>query len=201
MKPRFTIVAVDYDQWVPREDAKRGLRSLQNQIFTNFEVILLHDGPRTTNVVDELDLGETSLNITYLSTHERFNLWGHPQRHLGVQLAKGDYIIHFNCDNYLEPFALDLLDQLITQADEPDAIVFAIRWDGRYFKGLPVKPGHIDCLQMCASKKVWDSIGGWFRYDGCSDGFIYEHIASKYPIYHLDVVLGDNYISNKDNVV
>lgn len=197
MKPKFTIVATDYDQWVSREGAKRGLASLAQQTFTNFEVILLHDGPRSSNVITDLGLEDTKLDITYISTHERFNLWGHPQRHIGVQAAKGEYIIHFNCDNFLEPFALELLNKVITEQGNVDAVVFAIRWNGRYFKGLPVQPGHIDCLQMCASTKVWREIGGWHRYDGCSDGFIYEEIAAKYPVYHLDTILGDNYISNK----
>jgi hypothetical protein len=197
MKPRFTIVATDYDQWVPRAGAYRGLKSLADQTFKNFEVILLHDGPRTLDVSSDLHLDELNLNITCISTHERFNMWGHPQRHLGVQMAKGDYIVHFNCDNYLEPFALELLDKAITEQNEIDAVVFAIRWNGRYFKGLPVQTGHIDCLQMCASSKVWREIGGWYRFDGCSDGFIYEDIASKYPFYHLDTILGDNFISSK----
>jgi hypothetical protein len=197
MTPRFTIVAVDYDQWVSREGAKRGFKSLAEQTFKNFEVVFLHDGPRTRNVEEDLDLESLNLDITHVSTHERFNLWGHPQRHLGVQIAKGDYIIHFNCDNYLEPFALEKLDELFTSRPDLDAIVFSIRWNGGYFPGVPVHTGNIDCLQMCASRKVWKEIGGWYRYDGCSDGHIYQDIASKYTIGHLDVILGDNYISNK----
>lgn len=194
--PLITIVAVDYDQWVPREGAKRGMKSLENQTMKDFEVLFFHDGPRTYNVKEQLDLTNTWMDITYANTHTRFNMWGHPQRHLGVQMARGQYILHFNCDNYLEPDALEKIKEVI-DTHNPNAIVCSIRWNGHYFPGVPVHPGNIDCLQMVAKKSVWEEIGGWYQYDGASDGPIYKRIDELYGHYHLDYIIGDNYISRK----
>jgi hypothetical protein len=192
--PLITVVAVDYDGWVKRLGAKKGMKSLEAQTMQDFEVLFFHDGPRTRDVKADLDLTHTKMDIRYISTHQRFNLWGHPQRHLGVQMARGDYIFHFNCDNYLEPNAFEIIRDAITP-DRPPAIVCSIRWDGKYFPGIPVKPWNIDCMQMIAKKEVWDAIGGWYRYEPDSDGYIYEEIARRYPIKHVDTIIGDNYVT------
>jgi hypothetical protein len=52
--------------------------------------------------------------------------------------------------------------------------------------------GKIDLLQCVISKKAWESIGGWHRYDHSSDGYLFEEIISKYGYNHIPEVLGEN---------
>jgi hypothetical protein len=196
MKPLITVVAIDYDGWVHRDRARRGMKSLEAQTMKDFDVLFFHDGPRSSNAKRDLDLQNTLMDITYINTHQRFNLWGHPQRHIGVQVAKGQYIFHFNCDNYLEPDAFEKIREVIEDC-APPAIVCSIRWDGKYFPGIPVEPWKIDCMQLVATSQVWREIGGWYRQEPDSDGYIYQEIARRYGVYHLDYIIGDNYVSTQ----
>lgn len=197
---KFTIIVTDYDQWVDREKAKRGIQSLEHQTFRDFEVLIIHDGPRTRNPIDDLGLAHLTAKFSLIDTDKRHNLWGHPQRNLGIELASGEYIIHFNIDNYLEPSALEILNHYLN-AKKCDGIVFPIRQhvgnQVSILRGYPPVHCGIDCLQMCASTKAWRSIGGWHNYEESSDGWLYMELHAKFDIKPILEVLGDNYISER----
>lgn len=107
--PLFSVLVVDYDGSVPRERARRGLASLAAQRHRDFEVILLHDGPRRNGSFAE-DLAGLDLPATRIfQTDRRIGDWGHSLRDLGIGLAEGEYILHFNADNLLYPEALETL--------------------------------------------------------------------------------------------
>jgi glycosyltransferase involved in cell wall biosynthesis len=195
---KFTIIVTDYDQWVDRERAKRGIQSLENQTFRDFEVLIMHDGPRTRDPVSDLGLDQLSFDFDLINTEVRHNLWGHPQRNLGIQMANGEYIIHFNIDNYLEPSALEILNHYFSIGCS-DGIVFPIRQhvgkETSILRGYPPVHCGIDCLQLCASTYAWRSIGGWHRYEESSDGWLYMELYAKFNIEPISEILGDNYIS------
>ena len=197
---RFTIIVTDYDQWVDRTRARLGLQSLQNQTFRNFEVLIIHDGPRTRDAHADLGLSNLTADCRLIDTETRTNKWGHPQRDLGIKIAQGEYIIHFNIDNYLEPHALEALDQCFTDV-QCDGLVFRIRQHVNnqvsVLGGFPPVHCGIDCLQMCASAEAWRSIGGWHNYEESSDGWLYMELYEKFHIEPVFLILGDNYISNR----
>jgi hypothetical protein len=197
---RFTIIVTDYDQWVDRKNALLGIRSLQNQTFRDFEVLIIHDGPRTRDAHADLELSKLTADYHLIETETRTNKWGHPQRDLGIKLAKGKYIIHFNIDNNLEPYALEALSESFHDV-ECDGLVFPIRQHVNnkvsILGGYPPVHCGIDCLQMCASTEAWRAIGGWHNYEESSDGWLYMELYEKFRIEPLFVVLGDNYISSR----
>src|SRR5688572_21127657 len=106
--PRFSIVIPHYDGAISDELLLRGLASLASQSFTNFEVLLFHDGPLARPLPD---LTQFPLRFRIGTTPQRFNDWGHSLRNLGIHHARGDYIVHFNPDNVLYPHALEVLDR------------------------------------------------------------------------------------------
>ncbi|GEO81532.1 glycosyltransferase family 2 protein [Pararhodospirillum oryzae] len=116
--PLFSIIVVDYDGSVPRERARRGLASLAAQRFRDFEVIVLHDGPRTHGSCAD-DLAGLDLPLVRSTqTTTRIGDWGHSLRDAGLQLAQGEYIVHFNADNILYPEALARLAEERTRPVE-----------------------------------------------------------------------------------
>jgi len=200
--PKFSIVATDYEPYVPRDRMIEGLKSLSNQTFQDFEVLIVHDGPKpTTN--EEYNGGDGS--FTYLETPQHYGIydteefyagygWGHHSRDLGIKKAKGDYIINFNIDNILYPYALEKIDRKLSETNA-DVLVFACtheKFDIKYFSGVPPVMGKVDMLQCVVSKKAWDSIGGWHRYDHSADGYLMQELVQKYGYVHISEVLGDN---------
>ena len=201
--PRFTIVATDAENHVPRDRMREGIESLNNQTFKDFELLVIHDGPREGSYDNELD--DIPENTGFTSTEQHYGIygldkfyagygWGHHSRDLGIKQASGDYILHFNIDNILYPDALQKISDKIDET-ESDVVIFACRhekFDINYFSGVPPVMGKIDLLQCVASKKAWESIGGWHRYDHSADGFLFEEIIAKYGYAHIPEVLGEN---------
>lgn len=198
--PRFTIVATDAENHVPRDKMKQGIKSILNQTFIDYELLVIHDGPRSKEF--ELELPE---NARLIETEQFYGIygleefyagygWGHHSRDLGIKEATGEYILHFNIDNILYPHALQTISDTINKT-RADVVIYACtheKFGVKYFSGIPPVMGKIDLLQCVASKKAWESIGGWHRYDHSADGFLFEEIIARYGYTHIPEVLGEN---------
>ena len=201
--PKFTIIATDAENYVPRDRMREGINSLNSQTFKDFELFIIHDGPRERSYDEELD--GVPDNTTFMHTETHYGIygldkfwagygWGHHSRELGINNANGDYILHFNIDNILYPNALQEISDKIDQTGA-DIIVFACKHEKfgvDYFSGIPPVMGKIDLLQCVASKNAWDSIGGWTRYDHSADGFLFQDMIEKYGYTRIPEVLGEN---------
>lgn len=198
--PKFSIIATDAENHVPREKMKQGVRSILDQTYEDYELLIIHDGPRSNPF--ELDLPE---NARLLETEKFYGIygldefyagfgWGHHSRDMGIKVAEGEYILHFNIDNILYPHALQTISDKIDKT-KADVVIYACtheKFDIKYFSGIPPVMGKIDLLQCVASKKAWESVGGWHRYDHSSDGFLFEEIIARYGYVHIPEVLGEN---------
>ena len=147
---KFSIIMVDYDNSVNRDYMRRAIRGLMVQTYQNFELILLHDGPKSHGSYEqELSEQEFAFIDHIEISAERKNDWGHSLRDQGIGMAKGDYIVHFNADNLLYPHALERLNVAANQQLPPvydDAgliknsngiLIFSI-----YMKGVLFCNGH-----------------------------------------------------------
>lgn len=200
---KFTIIATDEENHVPRNLMKEGINSLCKQTFKDFELLIVHDGPRKGSYDDELS--QVPDNTKFINTDHKYGIygleefyagygWGHHSRDLGIKKATGEYIIHFNIDNILYPNALQTISDKIDKT-KADIVVYACthkKFDIKYFSGIPPVMGKIDLLQCVASKKAWDSIGGWHRYDHSADGYLFQEMIAKFGFVHIPEVLGEN---------
>lgn len=198
--PKFTIIATDAENHVPRNRMKQGIKSILNQTFTDYELLVIHDGPRSKEF--ELDLPD---NARLIETDQFYGIygleefyagygWGHHSRDLGIKEAAGEYILHFNIDNILYPHALQTISDTIDKT-RSEVVIYACtheKFGVKYFSGIPPVMGKVDLLQCVASKRAWESIGGWHRYDHSADGFLFEEIISRYGYTHIPEVLGEN---------
>jgi hypothetical protein len=200
--PKFSIVATDYEPYVPRDRMIEGLKSLSNQTFQDFELIIVHDGPKPTSS-DEYSSGIEKYH--YLETDKHYGIygteefyagygWGHHSRDLGIRAAVGEYVINFNIDNVLYPNALEKISNKLSETNA-DVLVFACtheKFNIKYFSGVPPVMGKVDMLQCVVSKKAWDSIGGWYRYDHSADGYLMQELVQRYGYVNIPEVIGDN---------
>ena len=107
--PKFSIIVPHY-QWdgsagIRHTTFMRGMNSIVAQTFTDFEVLVYHDGPPSE---PEL-LKESPFPV--IVTKTRHNDFGHSLRDMGIKKATGEYIIHTNPDNVFYSHALEKLDE------------------------------------------------------------------------------------------
>ena len=215
--PRFSIIIPHYDGAISDELLVRGLSSLASQTFTDFEVLLFHDGPLSRPLPD---LAQFPLKIRLGITPQRFNDWGHSLRDLGIHHARGDYIVHFNPDNVLYPHALEAIDRAAREPieeapdpdhrDNPEVLVFAVlmrgmRYNGRavwrdrnstrymIMQGYPARTGLIDCMQAVITRSLWHEIGGWYDRRETSDGTIYGALIANRGARYVPEILGEHW--------
>ena len=199
---RFSIIATDYEPYVPREGMLKGIESISNQTFKDYELIIVHDGPKPSSSAEYAQAIDT---YRYLETDKHYGVygtdefyagygWGHHSRDFAMRQCNGEYIINFNIDNILYADALKKIDAELKKTNA-DCLVFACKHDKfniNYFSGVPPVMGKVDMLQCVVSRKAWESIGWWYRYDHSSDGYIFQELVAKYGYVHLPEVLGEN---------
>tara|TARA_R110002110_G_scaffold63297_2_gene176195 strand:- start:3116 stop:3715 length:600 start_codon:yes stop_codon:yes gene_type:complete len=198
MNPKFTIIVPHYQGVIPHETFLEGIESLQSQTFQDFEILCYHDGP----------LLDTSVKfpIPIKCTDKRYNDWGHSLRDMGIQEAKGEYIIHLNPDNILY---LNALEEL--QKNNDPLQVFSVKMIGmeesngvRFYStprdisksvtitGNPAVYGNIDCMQLVMKTLLWRSEEGWKDKREQSDGIMYPYFANKYNVKYISKILGEH---------
>jgi len=206
-----------YDQSIRDDFFIRGIKSLLDQEFQDFEVLLYHDGPISRPIPDIYkELGD---RCRLTITKKRKNDWGHSNRDDGIKNSNGDYIIHFNPDNVLYPFALKNLYELSIKPEAPgpaytkrksDILVFPIRMigvecDGKFhwrtfdpksaivITGYPAIPQYLDAMQVVMSYATWHKIGYWYDKSKNSDGHIYSKAIREYGARYTHSILGEHW--------
>lgn len=103
IKPKFSFIIPCWEQ---THLLKCLLQSIVCQTYTNWEVILVHDGPNSTHK-SGLEKFLNDPRFKYYNTPIRYNKWGHVGRVLGLEKSTGEWIIHSNDDNYFVPILLE----------------------------------------------------------------------------------------------
>jgi glycosyltransferase involved in cell wall biosynthesis len=99
---------------------ERMVRSLQAQTFTDFEILVIDDGSTdgTSALLDKLASEDCKIRIIHQA-----NGGVSAARQVGIDNAKGDYTIHADADDWVEP---TMLEKLYNKAVEEDAdVVFS----------------------------------------------------------------------------
>jgi len=195
----FSIIATDYENHVNRERVLESLNNLSNQICKDFELIIVHDGPKSISYEEEFEIQNLNLNYSILYTDKFYGIskdgkkgWGHYSRKLGIENASRDYIINLNIDNLLHPTAIKVLKSTAIKNNFPDVMIFAIDYPGwtSYFSGLPPKSGSVDLLQCVAKTSKWNEIGGFYKFNVEADGELISELTEKFGYVHVKSVLG-----------
>ncbi|WP_102107731.1 glycosyltransferase family A protein [Oceaniglobus roseus] len=119
----FSVVMVDYDGAVSRDDFRRAVAALAAQTCDDFELLVYHDGPKAAAYDDDLADTPRPSRMRTVVTGARANDWGHSNRDRGIREATGRWIVHTNADNLFYPQAIERLKAAVTS----DAPYFAAR--------------------------------------------------------------------------
>lgn len=135
----------------------RNIESVKNQTYPNIQHLIVCDGPdagfgvtgqvvKTGGIV--LREGLDFIYLPYATGKDRYN--GHRIYGAATFLAKGDYFIFLDDDNYLEPSHVQDCMDVINQGSS---------WTFS-FRNIVDKEGNFLCQDNCESLGMWPSVLG-----------------------------------------
>jgi hypothetical protein len=192
--------------------------SLINQTHQNWELLLIHDGPNSTNL-DKLIECINDKRIKYTETSTRIGEWGHPYRkwaldNIDILSPNTDYIVITNGDNNHFPHYCEYLLkgfnksnivatycsqfvhayeswQRTTIIENVARNVENLEWE-IYKYGIidtRLELGYIDCGGVMVKKEVAVE-SGWNDFAPYSDWSYFERIITKYGKDSWNIVRG-----------
>jgi glycosyltransferase involved in cell wall biosynthesis len=200
---KVSIIAIHHDA-CPEERFQAFLQSLRDQTSRDFECILIYDGPLGHEPPKEWFEGT---NLVFMESKTKTG--GNANRPEAMAIAKGEWILQTGSDNLYYPEAVM---RVTTHGVNCDALVFTVKMVGlesdgeriwyssprnyntsTILKGIPVKVGNIDLMQMACKKEIYNKIGGWFDYTIMCDGVVFEKIASVTEVKHVPQLIGEHW--------
>ena len=116
--PVFSVIIPTYQRAAVIEEC---VRSVLDQSFTNFEVIIIDDGSTDDTAQILKPLSETDYRVKYLyqENAERSNARNH-----GIRVSLGEYICFLDSDDLLLPEHLQLFYNRLKELDFPVALLY-----------------------------------------------------------------------------
>jgi glycosyltransferase involved in cell wall biosynthesis len=190
---KFSIVIVAYQRY---QNIPCLLHSILSQNYDNFEVIILHDGYDKTHL-DLIQPFLTDPRFRYFQSDVRYNDYGHSLRNKGFDLAKGDFIVQTNDDNYYTPNWLQEMADVLTEDPSINFVCYDMVMSTRnshnhngkdYGLFRPeVRHSYMDVGQFAVSADVVK--GHRFNSSYAADGDFIEEIKHKLRSYYIDKIL------------
>ena len=148
MKPLVTIVTAttctDY--------LKQNINSVINQTYDNIQHLIVVDGRHLDKL--NYDIASDVIVLPYATGTEQYN--GHRIYGAATYLAKGDYIMYLDEDNWLEPNHVESLVNILK--DIPNAYACSLR-------KITDMDGNFICNDDCESLGNWESVINDFFVD------------------------------------
>ena len=142
MKPLVTIVTAttctDY--------LKQNLNSVINQTYDNIQHLVVVDGKHHLNKLN-YDIASDVIVLPYATGTEQYN--GHRIYGAATYLAKGDFIMYLDEDNWIEPNHVESLVNIL--GEKPNAFACSLR-------KIMDMDGNFICNDDCESLGNWLSV-------------------------------------------
>jgi glycosyltransferase involved in cell wall biosynthesis len=114
VKHRFSILMPVYNR---EKYVGQAIDSVLAQTFKDYELFAVDDGSTDLSAAVLVSYG-TRINFL-----EQSNQGPEVARNKAAALARGEYLVFFDSDDYLFPFALETLDKVISSFDSPTLIM------------------------------------------------------------------------------
>lgn len=100
-------------------EVRRAVRSVENQDFNDYEIIIVDDGSNdgTEQIVDELSNNNDKISVIHQS-----NQWIYASFNNGIKKAKGNYIFILNSDDEMADGSLKRIYSAAIENEYPDVI-------------------------------------------------------------------------------
>lgn len=139
------------------------LASLRAQTFRNFETIIVDDGSTDPDTVAFLDAIDCDVRVL---RQENRGLPG--ARNAGFRAARGEFVLPLDCDDWLEPSALEKLHRAVSDSAVPAFAFAQMQMEGEG-QGLLAKNYNffeqlfLNQLPYCIllHRRDWEAAGGY----------------------------------------
>lgn len=132
---------------------KHNLNSVINQTYDNIQHLIVVDGKHHLDKLN-YDIASDVIVLPYATGTEQYN--GHRIYGAATYLAKGDYIMYLDEDNWLEPNHVESLVSILK--DTPNAYACSLR-------KITDMDGNFICNDDCESLGNWESVINDFFVD------------------------------------
>lgn len=207
LEPFFSVVIPAYNR---AHILPRTISSVQNQSFTNWELIIIDDGSTDQTAKLMQSFSNEKIHYYYQNNSERSAARNH-----GVCRSKGKYVCFLDSDDEFLPFHLQKLFDLISKENEPVGLFYTdcyvVYEDGtsklEQQERNADEPWHLFFLRnsiiparVCVHRKIFESVK--FREDIVivEDTVLWTSIAISFPVYYLKQAT-INYHWHDDNSV
>lgn len=136
MKPDISIVVAVYQT---EKTIRKCVDSLLNQTFTNFEILLIDDGSidNSGKICDDYALSDSRIRVIH-----KKNGGVSSARQCGIENALGQYTIHVDPDDWVEPNMLEYLYKKATEENADMVICDFYTDEDKYVKQQPSSLNH-----------------------------------------------------------
>jgi glycosyltransferase involved in cell wall biosynthesis len=139
----------------------RAVKSVLNQSYQNFELIIVADGCDLTEYLTNNYFTDKRINLLRV---ERKELWSNTPRNAGIEAAKGKYISYIDNDDKYGP---DHLRKISDQMDNTENWLYFndFRWSGTEFIERQIDVslyGHCGTSNICHASRLklkWEKAG------------------------------------------
>lgn len=121
MNPLFSIIIPAYNAG---EFLGKAVDSVLEQDFNDYELIIVDDG--STDNTPQICKEYAEKNSDKIIVISKDNQGVSAARNAGIKIARGQYILFIDSDDFIEPDSLSVLSKSITQLGCPDILVFGI---------------------------------------------------------------------------
>lgn len=182
---KLHVIVIAYDRPIPLRilvDSFIVQHSQNPSITVDWDMIIVHDGPASPEVLKTASLYEDNPKISFIATDQRTGNWGHANRREMLQLIDGDpddFVLITNDDNYYIPRFIELFfaEARATKTGfiYCDFLHHNFNYDVLCSK---IRVNHIDMGAFIVNLKIAQEVG--FIHDlPESDGLYAEECATK----------------------
>ena len=100
----MSLISIIMPYYKKESYVEDSIKSILNQSYTNFEIILVNDEIEKKNFVDALSNLDQRIRVI----HNEKNLGAGISRNMGIKLTKGEYIAFCDCDDLWKKNKLEL---------------------------------------------------------------------------------------------
>jgi hypothetical protein len=172
--PKVTIICPIYKSFPAI------ISSLIMQTYSNWELLLIHDGPDEGFVRQYVELVNDD-RIKFSETPEHRGAWGHYIRSEYIQKAEGDFILVTNPDNYHTPVYLEYMlkgfgDGVI--ATYCESMVHSYK----AWQVIPcmLKRGYLDCAGVLVASSAAKTVGWNNTTEHSADWLYFQDLITRF---------------------
>lgn len=187
--PYFSIIIPAYNR---AHILPKAIDSVINQIFDNWELIIVDDGSKDNTKEVVLAINDKRIHYIYQNNAERS-----AARNNGISNANGRYICFLDSDDWYEPYHLEILFKNISTKIFPEALFFTncyyyqneqkIKPEFPDFTNPPIYLLHNPIIpaRVCVHSNILKNYK--FREDIVivEDQVLWVTIAYKYPVFYI----------------